>query len=1015
MLINRKEKINLTTTVRFIFVLFFCFELQAQTHYVKHFNQANGLTQNTVNALWFDASDKLWILTEDGLAQYNGNAFLTINSNTHTFLKSNRFRWILPTYNKQHWLATADGGLYKISGNDLQVIDTVNTSYAYLTGVIGSLSKLNHSQNNTYSPCQKLFRVYPTPIFSTNDTNFCYTLGKYYLYKHQWGKLLDSIAVPINTNSLVPYANDVYLTGKYGVVKVDLELKQNHKQQLIGASLDGTETWFQDPSSSFIYLKINKYILVLQALPNNTLQVIDRFSIPSDLKGVIKAITYHKKSRLLVAGTLQNGIYLFYPKSIQTINYPDERVDQSGFYAHTLINDSTVLTSDGMECSFNSVKKSKQYVTSELLSTTALVVDKNKVLWCYGPFFLGIQKPGKQIVKIRANNFDKVGKFLAHGDTMFVVMSRKVLAYYKYALVDSIEIPYNPNLKDRNQSNSAIVWSNKLIVSNCGGVFEIALNNLSVVKQISNLVDVSYLYASNDCVFLVQSYHAIWLYYHNSMYRLPIDKLGFLTHAHNVHVSPNNVVSIGTNKGLLTTSYNNIKRFLNDTQNTVSYNYYTTSNGLLNAEFNGGCHTLQSGFKNGWLSFANMGGIVWFNPNLIFKASAFDFNPYITSVHADGLPIAVNDTILLPKGVKRVVFELSAVYWANSNDVSYWYKLDRDNWIELPVQDPNIVFTNLSAGRHILQLKGQVGGIYQLEKTLQVVINREAFVFETLWFKLLLLAFVLASGVWVGWFYTSRLRKRNMQLEMKVQERTQKLVDLNTHLQTNISIKNKLITIISHDIATPLKFISKVISYALISDNQQEQQEVMHEVKSTSSRLYNHSQNLLNWMRYQSEMITPHPVLLSPYVVAERVAELYDEVAKLNHNTIDLTVNMDALVETDEHMLTIMLQNLLANAVNHNQHAKITVYSFENNEYFAIGVKDTGKGIKMHVLRRLVEVKTRRLQTINLQNAESTSLGYLILFDLAHLNRVKLRLFSSADGTNVQLFLNKQVPNNSYQ
>src|SRR6476660_897553 len=125
------------------------------------------------------------------------------------------------------------------------------------------------------------------------------------------------------------------------------------------------------------------------------------------------------------------------------------------------------------------------------------------------------------------------------------------------------------------------------------------------------------------------------------------------------------------------------------------------------------------------------------------------------------------------------------------------------------------------------------------------------------WWFIILIA-LLAVGI--GRLYI-KLRTRQYaiqqrRLELQVFETTKELQQKNELLEKSDTIKTRLISIISHDIITPLKFLTvagKNLSQKKQMMSEEMQNETISEITNTSQDLQLLSTNILNWIKYQNE------------------------------------------------------------------------------------------------------------------------------------------------------------------
>ncbi len=75
----------------------------------KHYNINNGLSQNTVFAIFQDKQGFMWFGTKDGLNRFDGSAFRTFRFPPNDELADNVFKRIIQTDNEELWVATDDG------------------------------------------------------------------------------------------------------------------------------------------------------------------------------------------------------------------------------------------------------------------------------------------------------------------------------------------------------------------------------------------------------------------------------------------------------------------------------------------------------------------------------------------------------------------------------------------------------------------------------------------------------------------------------------------------------------------------------------------------------------------------------------------------------------------------------------------------------------------------------------------------------------------------------------------
>jgi signal transduction histidine kinase/ligand-binding sensor domain-containing protein/CheY-like chemotaxis protein len=239
------------------------------------------------------------------------------------------------------------------------------------------------------------------------------------------------------------------------------------------------------------------------------------------------------------------------------------------------------------------------------------------------------------------------------------------------------------------------------------------------------------------------------------------------------------------------------------------YNLYE-SDGLLSNEFNSYARYKD---PNGELFFGSPKGMISFVPSQLIIKSHKPV-PVLTSFKIFNNEVQVGDTIkgrvILRENID-VVREIklayyhnffsigfSALHYSSPDKLQYEYQLqnfDKD-WIKTGPDHRFATYTNLPAGEYTFRLRSaNHEGDWSNPNDfvpLRIVISPPFW--KTLWFKLLLIAFIIYSAFAYINYRTSYLRKQKKLLESKVKERTSQLEEANSSLekrQEEIFVQNE--------------------------------------------------------------------------------------------------------------------------------------------------------------------------------------------------------------------------------
>jgi two-component system sensor histidine kinase/response regulator len=159
--------------------------------------------------------------------------------------------------------------------------------------------------------------------------------------------------------------------------------------------------------------------------------------------------------------------------------------------------------------------------------------------------------------------------------------------------------------------------------------------------------------------------------------------------------------------------------------------------------------------------------------------------------------------------------------------------------------------------------------------------------------------------------------------------------------------KNKLFSIVAHDLRAPLASIENYLSILnkidlLPEEKKAIEQNLLASTKQTSEML----QNILHWSKDQMLGISAN---LSPIFLNETLSQtivLQQTLAQEKNIVLDYLINPNIKVIADPDMLQLIVRNLLNNAIKFSSSGNsITLSVEEKNNKCLIIIRDTGIGI----------------------------------------------------------------------
>lgn len=205
--------------------------------------------------------------------------------------------------------------------------------------------------------------------------------------------------------------------------------------------------------------------------------------------------------------------------------------------------------------------------------------------------------------------------------------------------------------------------------------------------------------------------------------------------------------------------------------------------------------------------------------------------------------------------------------------------------------------------------------------------------------------------------------------------------------------KDKFFSIISHDLKNPftiLKTSSSLLSRHLENNDIPKSKAKAKMILNATKNGYDLLENLLTWANSQTIGIRFEPQPLNFKDIFNTCAKEVEVLAREKNITITSTIPDDFIFEADEHLLSVVIRNLLTNAIKFtHRDGSITVSTKTEDNNIEVAIIDTGIGIPKEHQDKLfrLDVNFSRPGT---ESESSTSLGLILCKEFIERHKGKI-------------------------
>ena len=244
--------------------------------------------------------------------------------------------------------------------------------------------------------------------------------------------------------------------------------------------------------------------------------------------------------------------------------------------------------------------------------------------------------------------------------------------------------------------------------------------------------------------------------------------------------------------------------------------------------------------------------------------------------------------------------------------------------------------------------------------------------------------------------YQKEMKSSNNDLTLSIQEleknklviaeKAEVLESQKLQLTELDELKNRLFSIISHDLKTPIyslrNLFRNVEKYDIPGDEIKILvPDIINDLNYTTSLM----ENLLQWSKSQMKGNTINPQLLDIASMVTEVQQLLRLQAESKQVYIKAKIDPSIYIFADKDMINLVLRNIISNAIKFTPNkGEIHVGASVKNDMVEMYVQDTGTGISSENIEKLFANKY--FTTNGTANESGTGLGLMLCKDFLQKN-----------------------------
>ena len=429
---------------------------------------------------------------------------------------------------------------------------------------------------------------------------------------------------------------------------------------------------------------------------------------------------------------------------------------------------------------------------------------------------------------------------------------------------------------------------------------------------------------------------------------------------------------------------------------TGKTNNFFVDNGLQSNEFSDGASWAS---PTGYLVFAGLGGVTWFNPADV-RERQWKADVKLTGFTVNGEPVSkgtmsgvwqVTDTTIiasnrfvLSSSDNTFAVQLSTLTYDNPEHIVYCYRINKEEWVRMPPGVNEITFSHMQPGSYNFCVVAEQNGIPTPERCFEVIIHAP-------WYRTTFAYLIYIIALLALFLQYRQRRHRKEQDNLRLQQ--------HIHAEEMADAKLRFFMNISHEIRTPMTLIVAPLQSLIKQDDDPHRRGVYETIRRNAERILGLINQMMDLRKIDKGQMQLHMRDTNLVSFINDIYTLFAQQAKNKNILFHFDCDQERIMAwIDRGNFDKIIINILSNAFKFTPTGgEIRITLTTNEKEASISIFDNGEKIPEDKLERIFERFYQTPSSANDRNI-GTGIGLDLTRSLVELHHGSIEARNNADG-----------------